>query len=185
MPHVIVTGGPGAGKTTLLSELGAMGYGTVDESARAIIAERLVRGESPRPDPDAFAREILRRDIEKYLNRPRTSEWVFFDRGLIEAIGMLHEASSLSTSELTSMLATYPFHATVFVLPPWEAIYATDAERDQSFADAVDVHRRVVQWYRSCGYVLDEVPRLAVAQRAEHVLRTLAESTAPPATGTQ
>ena len=185
MPHVIVTGGPGAGKTTLLSELGAMGYGTVDESARAIIAERLVRGESPRPDPVAFAREILRRDIEKYLNRPRTSEWVFFDRGLIEAIGMLHEASPLSTSKLTSLLATYPFHATVFVLPPWEAIYATDAERDQSFADAIDVHTRVVQWYRSCGYVLDEVPRLAVAQRAEHVLRTLAKSTAPRARGTR
>jgi predicted ATPase len=179
MPHVIVTGGPGAGKTTLLAELAAMGYATVDESARAIIAERLVRGEIPRPDPAAFAREILRRDIEKYIDRPGTSEWVFFDRGLVEAIGMLHEASPLSTSELASMLATYPFHATVFVLPPWEAIYATDAERDQSFADAVDVHARVVQWYRSCGYILSEVPRLSVAERAEHVLRTLAESVDP------
>ena len=51
------------------------------------------------------------------------------------------------------MLATYPFHATVFVLPPWEAIYATDAERDQSFADAVDVHdagRAVVPVVRLC-----------------------------------
>ena len=93
MPHVIVTGGPGAGKTTLLAELAVRGYSTVDESARAIIAERLARGESPRPDPVAFAREILHRDIEKYVNRRRTSEWVFFDRGLIEAIGMLHEAS--------------------------------------------------------------------------------------------
>ena len=180
MPHVIITGGPGAGKTMLLTELASMGYATVDESARAIIAERLVRGQSPRPDPVTFAREILRQDIEKYLNRPRTSEWVFFDRGLIEAIGMLHEASPLSTSELASMLATYPFHSTVFVLPPWEDIYATDAERDQSFADAVDVHARVVQWYRSCGYVLNEVPRLAVAQRVEHVLRTLAENAGRP-----
>ena len=175
MPHVIITGGPGAGKTTLLTELGAMGYATVDESARAIIAERLVRGESPRPDAVTFAREILRRDIEKYLNRPHTSEWVFFDRGLIEAIGMLHEASPLSASELASMLATYAFHSTVFVLPPWEAIYATDAERDQSFADAVAVHARIMQWYQSCGYVLNEVPRLPVAQRATHVLRSLVE----------
>ena len=180
MPHVIVTGGPGTGKTTLLAELAAMGYATVDESARDIIAERLARGVSPRPDAGSFAREILRRDIAKYLNQPHTSEWVFFDRGLVEAIGMLHEASPLSTSELASMLATYPFHATVFVLPPWEAIYATDAERDQSFADAVDVHARVVHWYRSCGYILNEVPRLSVAERAEHVLQTLAESVDPP-----
>jgi len=180
MPHVIVTGGPGAGKTTLLAELAALGHATVDESARAIIAERLARGESPRPDPASFAREILRRDIEKYLNWPRTSEWVFFDRGLIDAIGMLHDASPLSASELASMLATYPFHATVFVLPPWEAIYTNDAERDQSFADAVDVHDKVVRWYRSCGYEPSEVPRLPLARRARYVLRTLVESSTHP-----
>lgn len=176
MPHVILTGGPGAGKTTLLAELAAMGYATVDESARAVIAERLARGASPRPDARAFAQEILRRDVEKYLNQPRTAEWVFFDRGLIDALGMLHEASSLSSVELENLLASYRFHPTVFVLPPWAAIYANDAERDQSFADAVDVHARVVHWYRSCGYVLHEVPRLPVTQRADHVLRTLAES---------
>ena len=176
MPHVIVTGGPGAGKTTLLAELAVRGYATVEESARVIIAERLARGASRRPDALAFAREILRRDIEKYLDQARVSEWVFFDRGLIDALGMLHEVSPLPGIELETMLASYPFHATVFVLPPWKVIYANDAERDQSFAEAVDVHARVVRWYRSCGYVLDEVPRLPVAQRAEHVLRVLAES---------
>ena len=176
MPHVIVTGGPGAGKTTLLAELAALGYSTVEESARAVIAERLARGETPRPEPLTFAREILRRDIEKYLNRPRTLKWVFFDRGLIDALGMLQEASPLPSIELESAIASYPFHATVFVLPPWEAIYANDAERDQSFAEALDVHARIVRWYCSCGYVLNEVPRLSVARRAEHVLRVLAGS---------
>src|SRR5688572_18221659 len=104
--YVILTGGPGAGKTTLLAELAARGYATVDESARAVIAERLARGASPRPDPVAFAREILRRDIEKYLE-PRAPGWVFFDRSLIEALGMLHEASRPTTFELASMLAFY------------------------------------------------------------------------------
>jgi predicted ATPase len=171
---VIVTGGPGAGKTTLLTELAARGYATVEESARAIITERLTRGESPRPDALAFAREILRRDIEKFVSQPRTSEWVFFDRGLIDALGMLHEASALPSIELETALASYPYHATAFVLPPWEAIYTNDTERDQSFAEAVDVHARIVRWYRSCGYVLNEVPCIPVAQRADHVLRTLA-----------
>ncbi len=174
MPHVIVTGGPGAGKTTLLAELAAMGYATVEESARAIIAERRARGASPRPDPVAFAQEILRRDIRKYRDHPRTADWVFFDRALIEALGMLHDVSPMPAGELESMLASYPFHATVFVLPPWEAIYVTDEERDQSFADAVAVHARIVRWYRSLGYVPDEVPCLPIRQRARHVLRALA-----------
>ena len=177
MPYVIITGGPGAGKTTLLAQLAAMGYATVEESARAIIAECLASGASPRPEAVAFAREILRRDIEKYVNQPGTSEWVFFDRGLIDALGMVHEASSLPPIELKSMIASYPFHGTVFVLPPWESIYTNDAERDQSFSEASDIHAKIVQWYRSCGYLLDEVPRVSVAKRAEHVLRTLAAQT--------
>jgi predicted ATPase len=178
MPHVIVTGGPGAGKTTLLAALADIGYITVEDSARAIIAERLARGESRRPDLVTFAREILRRDIEKYLRQPRTSEWVFFDRGVVDALGMLREASAVADIELQTTLASYPFHPFVFVLPPWDAIYATDAERDQSFAEAVHVHAKVLTWYRSCGYAVHEVPRLPVPQRAEHVLRTLAESAA-------
>ena len=176
MPCVIVTGGPGAGKTTLLAELAAMGYRTVEESARAIIAERLARGESPRPDPLAFAREIVRRDIEKYRQQRENSNWVFFDRGVVEAIAMVHEVTPLPGDELDAMLSEYAFHPLVFILPPWEGIYSTDSERDQSFADAVHVHAKVVEWYRSCGYELSEVPRLPVPQRAEHVLRMLAES---------
>ena len=173
MRHVIVTGGPGVGKTALLAELSKMGYATVEDSARAIIAERVAKGLSSRPDPFAFAQEILRRDIEKYVSQQSTSGWVFFDRALIDALGMLHETSLLSSAELNPTLAAYPFHPTVFVLPPWEAIYVNDAERDQSFANAVAVYGKVVQWYRSCGYQLNEVPHLPTAQRAEHVLRVL------------
>jgi predicted ATPase len=74
------------------------------------------------------------------------------------------------------MLSTYAFHRSVFILPPWEAIYVNDAERDQPFAEGVAVHGRLVQWYRACGYVLCEVPRLPVAQRARQVRRILAEN---------
>jgi predicted ATPase len=173
--RIIVTGGPGAGKTTLLTELAARGHATVEESARAIIAERLASGASPRPDPLAFAREILRRDIEKYFWQ-HTSRWVFFDRGAIEAIGMVHETAPLSAEQLQTMLSAYPFYPLVFILPPWEAIYTNDTERDQSFADAIDVHARLQQWYGWCGYTLHEVPRLPVPQRAEYILRILAGS---------
>jgi predicted ATPase len=171
--RVVFTGGPGAGKTSVLQELASMGYATVSDSARSIIAERLARGANRRPDPETFAREILGRDIKQYLNVADASNWVFFDRGVIDALGMLQDVSPLPPGELAAMLATYRFHASVFVFPPWKAIYTNDAERDQSFEDAVDVHTRVVRWYRSCGYVLHDVPAVPVAQRAEHVRRVL------------
>jgi predicted ATPase len=173
MPRVLITGGPGVGKTTLLAEFEARGYATVSESARAIIAERRARGQSPRPEPVAFAREILRRDTEKYHANPNASSWVFFDRGVIEALGMLHEAAPLSPSELEDALLTYRFHSLVFVLPPWSAIYTTDTERDHSFPWVEDVHNRLVRWYRACGYAICEVPHLPVAARAEFVLQAL------------
>ena len=178
MPYVVITGGPGVGKTTLLAELSALGYITVTESARAIISERRALGLSPRPEPVAFAQEILRRDTEKYYNHRAESGWVFFDRGLVEALGMLHESSPSSASALAAALAAHPFHSSVFVLPPWREIYTTDSERDHSFPWAEHVHRQVVQWYRSCGYVLHEVPRLPVAARAEFVLRALEHAAA-------
>ena len=174
MPCVLLTGGPGAGKTTLLAELASMGYATVEESARAIIAERLASGLSPRPSLSEFARQILNRDIEKYVAQPQTSKWVFFDRGLIDALGLLQEVSPLPGEELEGMLTKYPFHTPVFVLPPWEAIYITDAERDQTYAEAVVVYEKLLQWYRWCRYDVHEVPRGHVAERASYVLRVLA-----------
>jgi predicted ATPase len=84
--RVVITGGPGAGKTALLSELGRRGFRTVGESARAIIVERRAAGLSPRPRPLTFAEEILRRDIEKYEHARNHHGWVFFDRGVVEAL---------------------------------------------------------------------------------------------------
>jgi predicted ATPase len=173
MHCVVITGGPGVGKTTLLAELKRLGYATVEESARAVIKERLARGLSPRPEPSAFAREILRRDIEKYLGCARAAAWTFFDRGVLEAIAMLDETLPIGARELASLLQTYPFHRTVFLLPPWRAIYVTDAERDQSFEDTVSVHGKVQAWYRACGYTLHEVPCLPAAARAAYVLSVL------------
>jgi predicted ATPase len=176
MLRVVITGAPGAGKTTLLAELAARGFATVEESARAVIAARLAQGSSPRPEPAAFAREILRQDIENFRAPPRSDGPIFYDRSSVEAIAMLHEALPLADEELESMLAAHTFHRTVFVLPPWEAIFVNDAERDQPFAHALDVHAKIVRWYGRCGYRIDEVPRLAVSQRADHVLRVLAEA---------
>jgi predicted ATPase len=172
--RVVVTGGPGAGKTTLLAELAARGFETIEESARAIIAARLAQGMTPRPEPATFAREILRRDIDKYRQVAQGSGPIFYDRSAVEALAMLHAAAPLPEEELKSMLSTYAFNRMVFILPPWEAIYVKDTERDHSFAHAVNAHAQLERWYTSCGYQINEVPRLAVAKRAEHVLLALA-----------
>lgn len=172
--RVVLTGGPGAGKTTLIEALRERGFAVASESARAIIEARMKDGLAPRPAPREFAQEILRQDIEKYLQHANESGPSFYDRSLIEALGMVNELDPFADHALKSLLAEYPFHHEVFVLPPWEDIFLNDSARDQSFTEAARVHVLVTRWYRHCGYEIVEVPRTAVAERCEHVLGVLA-----------
>jgi predicted ATPase len=75
MSRIVITGAPGAGKTTLLLALQARGYTIVGDTARAVIQDRRSRGLSPRPEPYAFAEEVLRIDVENFVHhatsRPR------------------------------------------------------------------------------------------------------------------
>lgn len=161
------------GKTTLLGELSRRGFRTMAEAAREVIRERISRGLPPRPEPALFATQILERDIRSYRAADDRAQPVFFDRSVVEALAMLAEAAPLPEAERDDMLARFAYHRNVFVLPPWRAIYANDAERDQSFEEAERVDARVRACYRDAGYVLVEVPRAPVAERAAFVLRTL------------
>ena len=144
------------------------------ESAREVIAARLAQNLPPRPDPFAFANEILRKDDEKYHRPHRSGGTVFYDRSAVEGLAMVHEASPLSEEQLNVHLAAHNFYRTVFVLPPWQAIYVNDTERDHTFTHAVAVHGQIVLWYTRCGYQINEVPCTEVEQRVNHVLQALA-----------
>lgn len=169
--RVVVTGGPGTGKTTLLRALNEQGHAVGDDAARSIIRERAARGLSPRPDPPAFAAAVLARETAAYRAASSPTGVMFFDRSVVDALCLLDEA--LDSNNLDAQLAHHPYHSDVFLLPPWQAIYANDAERDHSFTHVVHVHERLMQWYTRCGYRLVEVPRMSLAQRCAFVLEHL------------
>ena len=170
---VAISGGPGAGKTTTLEGLRERGCSVVPEVARRIIAERLSRGLSPRPPQLDFAREILRVDVEQYESALTEGNSVFFDRSILDSLGMLHGSGALTTTYRNEMLQRYPYYPSAFIFPPWEEIYCTDSERDQSFEEAVRVHGSVCRWYSDCGYTLIEVPKGTVAERCDFMLEAL------------
>jgi predicted ATPase len=174
--RIAVTGGPGAGKTTLLNELSARGYPVIRDAAREIIAVRKAKGLSPRPAPAEFARRVFDEDVQQYDGAPRDRGPIFFDRCLVDSIGMLAKLNELSPDDVRALLSRRPFCATAFILPPWREIYRTDAERDQTFAEAVSVYGAVRDWYCGCGYDLVEVPAGPVAERCHFVLRTLSSA---------
>jgi predicted ATPase len=178
MTRIVITGGPGAGKTTLLQALQARGHTIVGDSARAIIQGRRRLGLSPRPDAPEFVHETLRMEIENYDHHAATPGYVFFERSVVDALCGLDHITPLSESELSTWLSKYQYAPKVFILPPWRAIYVTDAERDHTFEHAEWVNSITVEWYRRCRYQLIEVPKVAVEERCAYVLQTLEDSTA-------
>jgi predicted ATPase len=176
MSRIVITGAPGGGKTALLLALQARGYTIVGDTARTIIRNRRSRGLNPRADPYAFMQEILRIDCENFARHATNPGPVFFERGVLDALCGLDQISPLNEGELSTWLSKYQYFPKVFVLPPWEAIYLTDAERDHTFEHAEWVNGVVQAWYRRCSYQVIEVPMVSVEERCRFVLKSLAHS---------
>jgi predicted ATPase len=168
--RVVLTGGPGAGKTTVLAELARRGFTVLPDSARAVIAERQAAGLPPRPAPEAFARLVLERDIAQYAASGAGVS--FFDRCALEPLGMLAGLQAPQDAD-QALLHSLRFHSTVFLCPPWRAIYVTDAQRDHDFAHAERVAAECARWYAQCGYTIATVPCTTVAARADFILQSL------------
>ena len=166
---VLFSGGPGAGKTTLLVTLG-LPYR--DDQARAIICRRQRAGLAPRPDPLSFAQEILRREIESY-ETAAADRLVLFDRGMPDALAQVVEAGGMTVQDAQDKLAAYPHYPRAFMLPPWESIYRTDSERDQTFYEAKAGYDWAVGWYQTFGFQCIEVPIGPVDKRAAFIQQQL------------
>ena len=98
-------------------------------------------------------------DVANFDRHVGTAGHVFFERGVVDALCALDHVTPLDERELRKWLSKYPYYSKVFVLPPWEAIYVNDAERDHTFEHAVRVDRITQEWYRRCGYEVVEVPK--------------------------
>ena len=169
-PRFVLTGGPGAGKTTALEALSCRGYVHAPDSARSIIRERKARGLAPRPPLDTFGREILERDIRAYRTIPAQRDPVFFERGVVDALSLIDRYGRISGDEIESRIEAFRYNEMVFVLRPWEEIYRTDGERDQSYPESLAICEDVIRWYARWGYRTIEVPRAPVEERADFIL---------------
>ncbi len=171
---IVISGCSGGGKSTLLSELQQRGHAVVMEPGRRILHEEMRSGGQALPwdDKIGFLRRILAVALEDYEKAAKERhEWVFFDRGFIDAAAALEE---LTGEPLLSRLSqSYRYHKRVFLAPPWPEIYVQDAERRHGFDAALREFERLRRAYPSLGYEVLLLPKVSVAERADFVLETL------------
>jgi|SRR5262245_8661897 len=176
----VFTGGPGVGKTTILNALTERGYFYAADSPRAIIRKRLASGLSPRPPLEQFGNEVLHMDIARYRETCVTDHPVFFDRGIVDAVYGLVQHNVMSLGEAEEYVRSFPYNKIVLLFPPWEEIYCTDSERDQTFSESVQVFEDSRKWYGRWEYETIEVPRIAIDQRVNFILQTVEDALTMP-----
>ncbi|MDW3225749.1 MAG: AAA family ATPase [Paracoccaceae bacterium] len=168
--HILLTGCSCGGKSTLLKALNQLGYATVSEPGRRIIADETVMGGKALPwvDMRAFALravEMARSDLEA---AHQYESVVFFDRGLIDAAIALEHSGGPSVRETLGQ--TRPYAEYVFVFPPWEELYTGDTERRHDFKAAVQEYHRINQALDDLGYRIKEMPLTTVSERADLII---------------
>lgn len=176
--HFVLTGAPGGGKTTLIHALRRRGLACVNEVARRVIqVQREIRGQDVREvDPTLWVELMLQAEVANFLAADPEVPTVF-DRGIIDAVGA-PDGSNPATTHHRAAIARFRYAPTVFVAPPWEAIYQADAERTQTFAEAIESHDRVSAAYVAAGYELTPLPLTTPEARADFVLATIGASDA-------
>jgi predicted ATPase len=171
----VITGGPGSGKTSLIDALARAGHAHTVEAGRAIIQDQLaIDGPAlPWRDPLAFAELMLSWELRSYRMAGATAGPVFFDRGVTDVIGYLTLVGRPVPGHIARAAERFRYNRRVFVAPPWPAIYTQDAERRQTFEEAVRTHEVLVAAYPSCGYELVCLPLASVEERVRFVLDTI------------
>lgn len=169
-PFFILTGPPGSGKTTL-SEALASHIKTVPEVARRVLAiERAKQGTATgEQDPAAFVQCMLDMAINDHAS---SSGPTVFDRGVPDLLAFCAHYQ-VPDLDVRSAIVSHRYQPNVFVLPAWQEIYQSDAERTLDFEGANAFGALTRDAYRQSGYELVDVPKASVEHRVDYILSAL------------
>ncbi len=116
---------------------------------------------------------MLNRELQSYQRALEHSGPVFFDRGVPDVMGYLRLTGLEVPPHVTEAVQQFRYHSNVLIAPPWLEIFENDAERKQTFKEAVRTYEVMVNTYRDCGYQLLELPRATVPERVAFVMDQL------------
>lgn len=174
--RVIITGGPGTGKSSIIGELEKMGYPCFTEVSRAVIKEEMAKGTNlvPWRDLPGFSDKVFKGQTRQY-HEAQEGKINFYDRGMVDVIAYLRKDHE-PTDGLDALVEHYPYHHMIFLTPPWHEIYSTDEERKEALEDMEQIHHSLMDTYRSFGYEVVEVPRVALDERVAFILKQLEQT---------
>lgn len=179
---IVITGGPGTGKTSIINTLKEKGFYCFDEVIRSLTleAKKEVDESSHVSNPIAFTNDpmdfnirLLNGRIEQFkhadsLDKPLS----FFDRGIPDVLAYMDYFNQEYDDLFTNACKVHTY-STLFLLPPWKAIYKRDNERFETFEEAVKIHVHLVNIYKKFGYHIIEVPFGNIEERTNYIINSI------------
>lgn len=167
---VVVSGCSGGGKSTLLAEMARRGWPVMPEPGRQIVREQALIGGPALPWTDlaAFAELALSRAMHFFATAATDGRPVLFDRGVVDAVTALERIGRARPHHVEAVRRCR-YGRRVLMVPPWEELFARDAERGHDFAAAVAEYDALTESYAAKGYETVVVPHGPIASRADVV----------------
>lgn len=172
---IVLAGGPSSGKTTLINALVEKGFICYPEISRAIIKEAQEQGIDQLflEQPLLFSEMLLQGRIKQHQEaHEEETNVVFLDRGIPDVLAYMHYIGDSYPKTFSDACENHRYHK-VFLLPPWKEIYVSDAERYESYEQAVLIHEHLEETYRNFGYDLVTIPKDTVENRVEFLLERI------------
>lgn len=166
----MISGCSGGGKSSLLAELVRRGHPVMVEPGRRVVEAELAGGGANLPwvNMAGFARAALRLAEDDHRAARQMRGPVFFDRGIVDAVLALQAAGAGPGALMPARRLRYD--ATVFLAPPWAAIFGQDRERRHDFGAAQAEYRRLRRAFPAFGYRVETLPRIGIKARADWLL---------------
>jgi predicted ATPase len=161
----VLTGSPGSGKTTLLQALKSEQITCFEEVFRTLFLQAKDRGvNSPFQDePLDLSEQIIKGRLADF-NSDAVTEIHFYDRGIHDAIAYL-DGIQVEVPKHFIEIGQSHIYDKVFILPPWQEIFANDQERIENFDETEAIHNELVKTYTAYGMPPIIVPKLSVEKR--------------------
>lgn len=173
---IVISGCSSGGKSTLLAELSDHGFTVMPEVGRELVKEQLALNSDVLPwkEPVLFCELLIEKSVERYheANKLKSvkDNVIFFDRCFLEGITYLQTLNIPNANKYDHIVDELRYSSTIFMTPPWEEIFCEDAERKNSFKNAVEEYDRLVEHYVKYGYDLVTLPKVSVKERYQFVV---------------
>lgn len=170
----VITGAPCTGKSTLLKFFQAKNFNVFPEAARKIIKQELAKDSQKVPwiNNLGFSELVINQQISDY-NKAKTGV-NFYDRAIPDVIAYFQYYEQLDLiKQFHPFAEQHNYHQKIFLLPPWEKIYAADSERKESYQEALSIHQNLIKVYESLNYKITLLPFGSIEERAKFILSHL------------